>query len=323
MKKVFTLVVLFGLLFVFTGCKKEKEETLHIGLMKSLLSVPYYYAEENKIFEKYGVNVKLELYSSAKDRDTAFQGNKINAVSTDLVAALLYLNSGKEIVVTSQTEEEFRLVTRANYPYSNLSEINKVKIGVSENTVVDYLVDQVMKENNMTYVEENVYNNSNQDKIYTKVGIPSVPDRYILLKQDEIDMAIMPEPFPSLMVNEGGLELWNNIDSDVFVTCFVVEKTFAERNYKMIKNMNLAINEAISEMMTGHYEDYKHIITNSEHVIIPEDSIDLIDEQIFHPLENPSEETFLDVLNWCKDKKLITNDYQLTDILFPYQLDAI
>jgi len=310
--------VLLGL----TGCKKEEEKTLHIGLMKSILSVPYYYALEHKIFEKYDVNVKLELFNSAKDRDSAYLGKQINAVSTDLVAALLYLNSGKEIVITSETEEEFRLITRKDYGATSLQDISKAKIGVSENTVVDYLVDYVMKENNIQYVNQNEYENQ-ENKVYTKIPVPSVPDRFSLLDKGSLDMAIMPEPFPSLMVNKGGLELWNNVDANLYVTCFVVDKAFAEDNYEMIKNMNLAINEAIKEMMDGDYEDYQSIITDPEHTLIPIESINLINEQIFHPLRNPSEATFLDVVAWCKAKNLINQDYKLEDILFPYQLENL
>ncbi|QVK17938.1 ABC transporter substrate-binding protein [Mycoplasmatota bacterium] len=321
MKKLITLLFSIALLVGITGCKKEKTESLHIGLMKSLLSVPYYYAQEQGIFEKYGVDVKLELYNSAKDRDAAFKGNKINGVSTDLVAALLYLNSGKDIVITSQTEEKFRLVTRKDYGVTSVEDIQKAKIGLSENTVIDYLVDYVMKENNITLVEQNNIDENNQDKVYARIPIPVVPDRFSLLKEGKIDMAIIPEPFPSLMIAEGGVELWNNIDEDLYVTCFVVDKNFAESNYEMIKNMNLALNEAIKEMMEGSYEDYKHIITDPAHVLIPEKSLGIVEQQVFHPLKNPSQDTFEDVLAWCKEKNIISKDYQLKEILFPYQLE--
>ncbi len=322
MKKIISLLFLVTLLLGISGCKKEND-VLHIGLMKSLLSVPYYYAEEHQIFKKYGINVKLELYNSAKDRDSSFQGNQINAVSTDLVAALLYLNSGKDIVITSQTEEEFRLVTNKDYSVNSLGDINKAKIGVSENTVVDYLVDHIMQENNIQYVSQDQYDASTQDKIYTKVPIPVVPDRFTSLQQGLIDMAIMPEPFPSLIVANGGKELWNNLDVNLFATCFVVDKDFADTHYELIKNMNLAINEAINDMMTGSYEDYQDIITDPNHTLIPKDSINLVNEQILHPLVNPSEATFEDVLAWCKEKNLITKDYKLKDILFPYQLENL
>ncbi len=314
MKKVTILLIMTSILIVLTGCKKEcvsNNNKIRIGLIKGLLSVPYYFAEDEKIFEKFGIEVQLELYNSANDRDSAFKGNKIDAVSTDLVAALLYMNDKKDIVITSQTEEEFRLVQNKNLLYNSLSEIKhhpeKVNIGVSENTVIEYLADTIMKKNEISN--------------YNKTFIPKVPDRYDILRKGDIDMAIMPEPFPSLIVDNGGKELWKSSDENLYATCFVVEKQFAESNYKVIKNLNLSINEAIEKMMSLEFALYQDIVI--EHDLLNKEDLEVVSEQIFHPLVLPNKETFTDVLDWTKEKGLINNDYDLNDLLFPYMLENL
>lgn len=308
-KKIITLISLLGVAITLAACSKKdnNSEQIHVGLMKGLLAVPYYYALDEKIFDKYGLDVKLELYNKAIDRDSAFYGNKINAVSTDLVAALLYMNSGKEIVITSQTEEQFRLVRNNNYNISSVSEIDGAKIGVSENTVIEFLVDTIMSENGVTN--------------YTKEPVPSVPDRFNLLKEGEIDMGIIPEPFPSLLVSKEGVELWDNLDYDFFATCFVVEKEFAEANYDVIKKFNMALNEAIKEMMAGDYEDYQDIIVNNG--VLGEKDLLVVDEQEFNFLTMPNEDTFSKVVEWSMNKGLINKEYNLDDLLFPYTLDKL
>lgn len=310
MKKIIILLFIVGLTITLVACSKNNQspKKIDIGLMKGLLAVPYYYALDEGIFEKYQLDVELQLYNSAKDRDSAFQGNRINAVSTDLLASVLYMNSGKDIVITSKTEEQFRLVGNKNLTIDSLADIDGAKIGVSENTVIEFLVDTIMNENNITN--------------YSKVPVSSVPDRFVEVKKGTIDMAIMPEPFPSLIISkENGIELWDNLDHDYYATCFVVDKEFAESNYGVIKSLNLAINEAITKMMDGDYEDYQDIIIN--HGLLQESDLSVVEEQEFHLLTNPNEAIFNQVVTWAKNKGLITKDYHLNDLLFPYQLEKL
>ena len=83
MKKLLVLIICLGLLAV-TGCtsdtqqsadnsKNASDTTLKIGLMPDIDSIPFIIAEEKGFFKDEGVNVELQHFKSAMDRDSALQ----------------------------------------------------------------------------------------------------------------------------------------------------------------------------------------------------------------------------------------------------------
>ena len=84
-----TLTVMVGL--TLTACGSEKTQqpsttqtdetiTLNFGAMGSIDAVPLVIAQENGYFKEEGLNVNLEMFTAAKDRDAALQAGQLDGV---------------------------------------------------------------------------------------------------------------------------------------------------------------------------------------------------------------------------------------------------
>ena len=95
MKKVLVVLMVLLCSFGVFGCNQQTEvdKTINIGVMPDVESIPFLIAQKNGYFAHEGVNVNLEHFSSAKDRDSALQSGKLDGVITD-IAAVLFANEG-------------------------------------------------------------------------------------------------------------------------------------------------------------------------------------------------------------------------------------
>jgi NitT/TauT family transport system substrate-binding protein len=293
---------------MLTSCKKDSisDDKITIGFMPSLAAVPYIYALEEGFYDELGMEVEFKFFQNADLRDAALIGESLDGVSTDLVMVGKNIENNIDMVITVKTDEEFRLVTSKDYQATSLSETNNARVAISEYTVIDYLVDQVAEKSGVNY---------------TKIGIPSPVARKAALdslNQDEkIDMTIMPEPFPSIVVNEGGKELWTNNEDKIFITCLAFRKNFVNENSEALKQFHILTDQAITELKTKNYDDYKNYIIKYD--LLDESMIDIGERQEYTNLVKPNEAQFNDVITWMKAKDLITKDYKLDDLYFDWE----
>ena len=63
-----------------------KATTLSFGAMGSIDAVPLVIAQEKGYFEEEGLNVNLEIFTAAKDRDAALQAGELDGVLADEAA---------------------------------------------------------------------------------------------------------------------------------------------------------------------------------------------------------------------------------------------
>ena len=81
------VLALFGgliLSFSVIGCSLfedpiDYDQPIRIGLLPIIDSVPFYAAEADGLFEEQGLNVQLETFSSAAERNVALQTGAIDA----------------------------------------------------------------------------------------------------------------------------------------------------------------------------------------------------------------------------------------------------
>ena len=107
MKKYIGIFMIVGMLFALGGCssnqkevknqEKGKNQNLTIGLMPDVDSIPFIIAQEKGYFKEEGVNVKLESFKSAVDRDSALQSGKLDGAISDMLAETF----GKEVALMS------------------------------------------------------------------------------------------------------------------------------------------------------------------------------------------------------------------------------
>ncbi len=104
MKKRLNVIAAMVLgIFLLAGCNtpgdspQEAQTNLKIGLLRIDDSLPFYIAEQEGLFEKYGVEWELIGFSSGKDQSIALESGELDGLMTDMVVQGLLKKSGTEI----------------------------------------------------------------------------------------------------------------------------------------------------------------------------------------------------------------------------------
>ena len=164
---------IFALLIILTGCAKESEpgETIRIGIMPDAGALPLLLME----------NVEVIPFLSAKERDTALQLGELDGMMTDMVSVLNHHQNDIPLKVLSLTESRFMIVGTPEF-----TEDQTWTVGISDNTVIEYMVDQLAAGIDLD-----------------KVAIPQVPVRMEMLGSGKIPLACLTDAMAWPLLSRG------------------------------------------------------------------------------------------------------------------------
>ncbi|GCD10647.1 ABC transporter substrate-binding protein [Clostridium tagluense] len=309
MKKKFlalTLVFIMGISIV--GCtSKVKEDaglkpkkTLTIGAMPDLDSVPVIIAEHNGYFKEEGIDVKIEHFKSATDRDTALQTGKIDGAISDMLAVVFFNDNKFDVKITSKTDGSYKLISGVNSNISKIGQSAGKSIGISKNTIIEYLTDRIM---------ENSSIDVNSPK---KVAIPKIPTRLEMLTNGKLDMATLPEPLASTAISSGGKVLSSSDKLGINPGVILFTKDTIASKSDEIKAFYKAYNKSVKFLKEAKQESYIDFVIKEAG--FPE----IVKKTLIFPTYSnatmPPEKELREVLIWLKAKKLTTNNYTLKDL---------
>jgi NitT/TauT family transport system substrate-binding protein len=187
--------------------------------MPAVDAAPVLLAEKNGYFKELGLNVELQIFNNAQDRQSALQTQNIDGAITDLIAVAANVDGGFDIKATTMTKEASENKT-------------DIKVGMMEVSVTNFLIDEWLGDK---YKIEKVY-------------INDIPARLAAIQSGQLDMGLFPEPMASmgeltglkknLYQPEGGL----CPDVIVFTGKALTEKAEA------VKLFHEAYNKAVDEL---------------------------------------------------------------------------
>lgn len=309
-KKLITTAMAVMMVTAMTGCSKPVEEnvsenanqtTLRVGVMGSIDVIPMVIANEKGLFEEEGINVDLQIFQSAKDRDAALQAGELDGVLADEVAISIYQNSGIDMKITGTTNGYWTLVAGKDSGINSLKDLKNKKMGISERTMIDYLADYIATENGV----------STED--VEKVAIPAMPARLEVLKNNQIDAAILPAPFNDTAIADGGKEITKISNKDIMISSTAFLQEVIDENGEAVKSFYNAYDKAIEYINNTDISEYEDIVIST--VGYPEDTRGNIVLPEFKKNYLPSEERVQAVFDWSKANGIITKDLVAKDII--------
>lgn len=190
------LLLIMGLiLLLIAGCQSNEttpintaeidtaqDMNLSIGLMPAVDTAPILLADEMGYFTDLGLDVSIDIYTNAQDRQTALQTNSIDAAMTDLVAVATNVNSGFDMKATTTTDGMFPILAT---PTS--IDKDSISVGMMEVSVSNFLVDEWLS------------HDYNIEKVY----INPIPGRLEAVASGQIDMGLFPEPVATIGESKG------------------------------------------------------------------------------------------------------------------------
>ncbi|MBU3143641.1 ABC transporter substrate-binding protein [Clostridium sp. CF012] len=302
----FTLALIVGISIV--GCtSKVKEETkplavktLTIGVMPDLVILPLIIADHNGYFKEQGIQVKIEHFKSAADRDAALQTGKIHGATSDMLSVVFFNDSKFDVKITSKTEGSFKLIAGKDSGVSKVEQSAGKSIGISKNTIIEYLTDRIMASSNIDV---------NSPK---KVSIPSLPTRIEMLNNGKLDMVTIPEPLASTAIASGGKILSSSEKLGINPGVMIFTADAIASKPEEIKALYRAYNKAVEFINKEKPESYIDFVIKEAG--FPETVKGTLILPKYSKASMPPEKELKEVLTWLKAKKLTPNNYTLKDL---------
>lgn len=305
---ILTILLVIAMVFTACGAPQQEEETpadkpvIRIGMMSSSDVIPYVLINEQGLGEQYGFELNLEVFTSAKDRDAAFQAGELDGVLTDYIGVCMYQNAGFDVKITGITDGDYLLMAGKNTGITDISEIAGKSIAISENTLIDYTLDAILASNNM------------ESNSVAKEIIPRIPDRLELLRNDKIDLGLMPEPFATLGLNSGAVLLGSANQVGLYPAVSAFSQSALDEKGEAIVNLYKAYNDAVAYMNNTDIREYEETVIKA--VGYPEEMIGKIELKPFRTSTLPPEKEIEKAIAWAAAKGLCSADLRYEDMVY-------
>lgn len=281
--------------------KAVEQKVITIGVMPDVESIPFIIAEKNGYFTKEGVKVKLEHFSSAKDRDSALQGGQLDGMITDVLAVVFANEGGIKMRIISRNDGNIELMAGKNSGIKSVKDLKGRTIGMSTNTIMEYMADQMLVAGGV------------KPEDVKKVAIPPLPTRFEMLQGGRVDSAILPEPLAGLAV-KGGADVLNSSDAMVNKPGAIAFSADSISQYPdEVKAVFRAYNDAVDYLAKEPAESYIDYVIQAQG--FPEGVKDSLKLPAYQKAAKPDQKIVGNVVQWLKAKELIKGNYMYQDIV--------
>jgi NitT/TauT family transport system substrate-binding protein len=290
------------LLATLAGCAPAKPEDnkLKIALIPVLDVLPVFVAEQNGYFAEQGIRVEGVPVKSAQERDVLMQTKQVDGMLTDLVSNAL-LNKDKPRVKAVYSARRpypdapvFRVLAGPNTAITAPADLRGVPIGVSQNTVIEYLTDRMLEAEGLQPDEIN------------KLEVSAIPVRFEQLIQGNIQAATLPDPLAQGAIAAGARAV---VDDSRYPKLSQSVLSFSDETLKSkpntVKRFLAAWEKAVVEL-NAHPEKYQDLLIEQGRV--PKSIQGSYRMPPFPERGVPAADEVADVIRWMRDKGLIARD---------------
>ncbi len=303
MKKVLSLLVIT--IFALTGCNQASSDqelvTIDLGVMPSMSAAPFIYAQEEGIYEEYGLDVNVQVFNSTPDINAALTAGQVTAVNNDVPSAILMQQDGIDVAISMATNDIFTLVAAPGSGYETIEDVTGGTLGLMEQSVTEYISTLVADEYDIDFDLQHV---------------PKLGDRFTALMAGELDFALICEPFAGLAAEQGGKTLWANFDGP-FLTNITWQRSFVDENSEAYTAFHEATDQAVTEITKQGFDSYKQYLIDYQ--ILTEDNVDIVTEQPFSPVDAADSEAFGDMVDWMMEVGLLDQEVAYDDLFVDWR----
>jgi NitT/TauT family transport system substrate-binding protein len=262
--------------------------------------LPFHVALQNGFFEQEGVNVELVPVKSAQERDTLMQTGQVDGMLTDLLSPVLFNQNDSQILVVRTARKVypgsplFSIVAGPGSEIKAPLDLAGVKIGISQNTVIEYITDRMLEHAGLT-----------PEQIASQ-EVSAIPVRFELLMNGEIPAANLPDPLASGAVAAGALRVVDDTSVPEFsqsILAFGTETLKAQP--EAVRKLLLGWERAVEEL-NGNPEKYNDLLIEKGRV--PESIQGTFKMPPFPEASVPTPEQLADVVRWSIEKGLVEED---------------
>ncbi|MGI6706821.1 MAG: ABC transporter substrate-binding protein [Clostridia bacterium] len=294
-------LLIIALLLLLMGCGETPKNSITIGLLQDVNSLPMLVADEEKLYEEEGVEVRLEMFKSAIDRDAALQSGNIDGASSDLLSAALLNEAGIDVAATSYTDGRYVLLAAGNSQITKPEGLKGKDIAISSNTIIEYMTNVMLVKNGLA-----------EDEI-KMVAIPQMPTRMEMLASGKVAAACLPDPLATLARTRGAVEITDNIKEGFGPGIMLFRGSVIREKQEGIRAFFRAYNKAV-DLLNEKGDQYRSILV--EKAGFPEETKDVLEFPRYQKARIPDPKDVASVLEWMKKKDMLKKDLTYDDLIW-------
>ena len=260
MKLVRPFILLVSVsIFALAGCQNEKAEVspsvsnvdtsfvdsavvdsdaLVLSLTPTVDCLPFYYAKKAGLFKSLGLKVCLKTYQSQFDCDTAMLGKTAIGGSTDLVRLHYHADKGDVLSAVSSLNGQSALYASGDLRINKISLLEERMIAVARFSASDFFSERALAKVGMDY---------------HSAFRPQVNNYYLrsaMLKNHQIDAAVLPEPFATQARLAGHKELFRTTSKEVQLGCLVFKPSVlaVKDSARLVTRLLEGYNQAVVDL---------------------------------------------------------------------------
>ncbi len=320
LKKGIAICLMGAFLIGLVGCgaqspsssstaKEEKMVPVRVGVLSIADSLPIFAAEQEKMFEAAGLDVKVFPFKSSSDQSKALEAGELDVVMNDMIVQSLVKKAGVDtkIVATAfganPKEGRFVVVGAPNSGLKDPKDLVGKRVAISTNTMMEYLMNQY----------EHYY--KIDPASVELVNMPNLMLRVeTLLAGKDIDAAILPDPLASFAIAKGGVVVIDDttLDENFSQSVFLATDSFL-KDHKGTMDAFMEVLAKSMDDINKNPEKYRDLALSTAKV--PENLKDAYEVPHFTPSVVPTQQEVARVQDWMVDHKLLDKVYSYKDLV--------
>jgi len=211
-----TLVLISGLYALGDRDAAPTDEKVRIGFMPDPGALPLILMDD----------VEAIPFMSAKERDVALTAGELDGISGDMIGLFHFQNSGTPLRILTLTECRFFITAHPDHASDSV-----YQVGISENTVIEYMVDTLLKGEQVE-----------------KVAVPQVPVRLEMLRTGKLAMACLTDGLAWPLLSEGFVNLKDQAQTDLTPTILAFSQKFLDEHPERVDSLKASWNDAVGKI---------------------------------------------------------------------------
>jgi len=299
-RKYLFLTVTFMLLAGLTAAcygpgapdKNAAPAQLSVAVMPDVDSLPILLAEELGYFNEEGVDVRVEMFTSPVERDSALQAGQLDGAISDILAVAFFADKGFDVRITSMSDGRYCILASRDSGITKAEDLKGVEIAMSSNTIIEYEVDKLLTSAGLDSSE------------IAKIAIPNMQVRMQMLEEGKVKAAGMPEPLATLQMSKGARLIASSEDIGEAPGIILFTGDAVGGRKDAITKFYRAYNRAAAEINSNGEKHREMLVKKAG---FPEQVRDTIEFPEYREAELPSEKLVNEVIDWMVGKELIAN----------------
>jgi NitT/TauT family transport system substrate-binding protein len=285
---------------------------LKMGLLPILDVIPLYVADQNGYFKNQGIQVDFVMAKSAQERDALLQTGQIDGVVNDAVAVGLFDKETPKIKIVRTDRisypnaPQFRILASPNSSIRSVAGLKGIPIGISQNTVIQYVTDRVLQAQGLAPADINV------------IEVTAIPVRFEQLMNGNLKAATLPDPMGQGAQAAGARLIADDSAFPQYSQSYLSFRVETLRDKPgTVRKFLVAWEEAVKELNAdpGKYQDV--LIQKGN---VPQSIEGTFKMPPFPEKSLPTPAEMADVVQWMRAKGLIDRDIPYSDMVDPSYL---